>query len=167
MAFPKIKDLKTVIDTLPQIGKVEWIGIRPERKAPLQALTEVPVTEEKGLQGDHYSKAGGNRQVTLMQAEHLNAVANYLNIETIDPDIVRRNIVVSGVNLLAFNDRQFQIGEVILHMTGSCHPCTRMETELGAGAYNALRGHGGITAKVVRGGTIRLGDEVKLYVVTE
>ena len=85
--------------------------------------------------------------------------------QKIDPQWTRRNLVVSGINLLAFNNKQFQIGEdLVLEMTGYCHPCTRMEENLGAGGYNAMRGHGGITAKVIRSGVISLGDEVSLVV---
>lgn len=156
-------DLQTMINTLPQVGKVEWIGVRPDRKLPVQAVESVEVSVEQGLQGDHYSKTGGNRQVTLIQAEHLQAMAHILKIESVAPDSVRRNIVVSGINLLAFQEREFQIGDVILRMTGNCHPCTKIEQNLGPGAYNAMRGHGGVTAKIIKGGTIRLGDTVKLY----
>lgn len=155
-------DLQIMINTLPQVGKIEWIGIRPERKVPVQEVESVELSLEKGLLGDHYSKNGGNRQVTLLQAEHLQAMANMLNIESVSPTLTRRNILVSGINLLAFHDREFQIGDVILKMTGICHPCTKIEQNLGPGAYNAMRGHGGITAKVVKGGTIRVGDEVRL-----
>ena len=82
----------------------------------------------------------------------------------IDPSLTRRNIVVSGINLLALKERQFIIGaDVILETTGLCHPCSRMEENLGAGGYNAMRGHGGITAKVIQGGTIQAGDPIKLY----
>jgi MOSC domain-containing protein YiiM len=155
--------IKELINTMPQIGKIDWIGIRPKHKAPVESVPEVSVTIENGLAGDHYSKNGGNRQVTLLQTEHLDAMAQILQLETIDPALMRRNIMVSGINLQAFADRQFQIGEVILEMTGLCHPCSRVEQNLIPGAYNAMRGHGGITAKVIRGGTIRLGDAVRLW----
>lgn len=159
-----VVNLKELIGTMPQTGKVEWIGIRPVHKAPMETVQEVSVTLEGGLMGDHYSKNGGNRQVTLVQAEHIAAMASILQVKSIDPALLRRNIVVSGINLLAFADRQFQIGDVILEMTGICHPCSRVEQNLVPGAYNAMRGHGGITAKVIQGGTIRMGDAVKLVV---
>ena len=100
--------------------------------------------------------------MTLLQAEHLEVMANMLKLEEIDPALMRRNILVLGINLQAFADRQFQIGEVVLEMTGGCHPCSRVEQNLVSGAYNAMRGHGGITAKVIQGGTIRVGDAVQL-----
>ena len=82
--------------------------------------------------------------------------------DVVHPGELRRNLVISGINLLAFSERQFQIGEVILEMTGKCHPCSRMEENLGAGGYNAMRGHGGITTKVIKGGKIKTGDEIYL-----
>ncbi len=156
-------DLQRIIQTLPQTGRVDWIGIRPQRGAPVQVVPEVIADTTSGLSGDHYSKHDGSRQVTLIQAEHLSVVANFLHIEQVDPTLTRRNIVVSGINLLAFKDRQFRVGDVVLEMTGICHPCTKLERYLGPGAYNAMRGHSGITAKIVRPGRIRTGDTVQLY----
>ena len=78
--------------------------------------------------------------------------------------LTRRNIVVSGINLLALAKRRFRIGEVVLETTGPCEPCSRMEENLGPGGYNAMRGHGGITARVAKGGTISVGDAVALHI---
>ncbi|WP_040380738.1 MOSC domain-containing protein [Deinococcus aquatilis] len=100
----------------------------------------------------------GKRQVTLIQAEHLPVIAALAGLDTVTPEELRRNIVVRGLPLLALKDARFQIGEVILEGTGECHPCSRMEETFGPGGYNAVRGHGGITARVVRGGVIRVGD---------
>lgn len=152
--------LKELIDTLPQQGTVEWIGIRPARKAPLQIVDRIDVQADFGLAGDHYANQGGKRQVTLIQAEHLDAVASMLGIDTVAPEAVRRNIVVRSINLLALKDKRFSVGDAELEFTGLCHPCSRMETTLGPGGYNALRGHGGITARVLRGGIVKVGDAV-------
>lgn len=54
-----------------------------------------------------------------------------LGRDDLDPALVRRNIVVSGVNLLALKDKQIQLGDVVLKITGQCHPCSKMETTLG------------------------------------
>ena len=155
--------IRELLNSLPQMGKIEWIGIRPEKRGEMQSVEEVNVNVDTGLEGDHYSKKGGNRMVTLIQKEHLDTIASILQKKRIPPDLLRRNIVVSGINLLSLHNRQFQIGEnVILESTGYCHPCSRMEKNLGPGGYNAVRGHGGLTAKVIKGGHIKLGNEVRL-----
>jgi len=164
MAFstPNGPSMAQLLNTLPQIGEVTWIGIRPLRRAPLEVREEVHVSPEKGLLGDHYAgKYNTNRQVTLIQAEHLSAIASFVGLPKLEPGLLRRNIVVKGLNLLALKDKHFRIGEALLEMTGACHPCSRMEETLGPGGYNAVRGHGGITARVLEGGLIRVGDTVQ------
>ncbi len=152
-------------DSLPQIGQIEWIGIRPDRYEDLKAVSRVQALTDQSLAGDHYSgKPGSKRQITLIQAEHLRAVASYLKVENIDPNLVRRNLVTKGINLTALKNRQFQVGEALLEGTGDCAPCSRMEQNLGPGGWNAMRGHGGITARIVNGGSIKLGDQIHLVV---
>jgi MOSC domain-containing protein YiiM len=108
-------------------------------------------------------RVGGKRQVTLLQAEHLSAIAALCGIgHRCDPSLLRRNLVVSGINLLALKDKPFLIGMVTLEGTGLCHPCSRMEEALGPGGYNAVRGHGGIMARIIEGGVLRIGDKVRL-----
>jgi len=115
-----------------------------------------------GLEGDHYAGSSGNRSVTLIQQEHIETIASLLHVEKIEPSQLRRNIVISGINLLALKDREFKIGTAILRMTGLCHPCSRMEETFGAGGYNAVRGHGGINARVVTPGIIKVQDQVEV-----
>ena len=68
--------------------------------------------------------------------------------------------MVRGINLLTLKGKTFRIGAALLQYTGECHPCSRMEENLGSGGYNAMRGHGGITAKILESGVIKTGDEV-------
>ena len=155
-------ELAILMSRFPRAGRVEWIGIRIERRAPLVPLDRVEAIAGYGLAGDHYaSKSNDNRQVTLIQAEHLEAVAKLLGKPEVRPEWVRRNILVSGINLSALRDRRFRIGDTVLEGAGTCDPCSRMEEVLGAGGYNAMRGHGGIIARIVDGGMIRLGDPVQ------
>ena len=93
------------VHTQPQTSSVVWIGVRPARRQPLQSVQSIAADTEYGLDGDHYSKQAGNRQVTLIQAEHLDAVASMRGTASIDPGTVRRNIVVGGINLLALKDK--------------------------------------------------------------
>lgn len=153
-------ELKKLFDVMPQIGRVTSITVRPDSSAPLNVLERVLV-DERGLVGDRHGRANGKRSVTLIQQEHLAAVSSIMGID-VTPDLVRRNIVVSGINLLALKDCTFQVGDVTLEYTGLCHPCSKMEKALGPGGYNAMRGHGGITTRVVEGGEIVLDDAVQM-----
>ncbi|GAB3038241.1 MOSC domain-containing protein [Spirosoma pulveris] len=153
-------NIKDLFNVFPRAGRVEWIGIRPVRREPVTVVEAIDVTEKKGILGDHYSGQSGNRHVTLIQAEHLPVVAALTGRDVLDPALVRRNIVVSGLNLLALKDQKIRIGDAILQITGQCHPCSKMETALGPGGYNAMRGHGGMTAKVLTGGKISVGKEI-------
>ncbi len=154
--------MQVLLDTLPQTGQVEWIGIRPARGQAMETLERVIVSPGKGLEGDRFKgRETSKRQVTLIQQEHLHAIASCLQREAVSPEVFRRNIVVSGLNLLALKGKTFRIGTVVLEYTGLCHPCSKMETALGPGGYNAMRGHGGITTRVVEGGELVLGDSVQ------
>ena len=146
----------------PRAGTVEWIGIRAERRAPVASVTQVEAIAGYGLAGDHYaSKSNGKRQVTLIQAEHLDAVAKILGKSEVRADGVRRNLLVSGINLYALRDRKFRIGAILLEGSGPCDPCSRMEEVLGIGGCNAMRGHGGITARILEGGVFRVGESLQ------
>lgn len=156
-------EIKKMLATMPQTGSVCWIGLRRHKSGPIDVVNEVMADVQQGLVGDRFNgAAGAPRQVTLIQQEHLDVVASVLGREQVDPALLRRNIVVAGINLLALKNQSFQIGEAVLETTGNCQPCSLMEKQLGAGGYNAMRGHGGITARVTLSGFIRVGDNVVL-----
>lgn len=154
--------LARLIDGPVAPGRVAWIGLRPARRAPMRAVEEVLAEPGQGLQGDRFSSTrNGARQVTLIAREGLHAIAGYLSRGEVLPERLRRNIVTAGINLSALHGRRFRLGGVLLEWSGECAPCSRMDEELGSGGYNAVRGHGGITARVLSGGAIRLGDPVE------
>jgi MOSC domain-containing protein YiiM len=152
--------LSELLARFPHPGEVSWIGRRPARRAAVVPCTAATALAGCGLEGDHYAGRSGARGVTLVQAEHLAVLAALLRRDAIDPALLRRNLVVSGVNLTALKGQRFRIGTAVLEGTGPCPPCSRMEETLGPGGYNAMRGHAGLNARVITGGTIRLGDAV-------
>ena len=175
-----MRDLRDLTRQFDRPGVLEALYLRPQRGVPAIAVDRAEAVEGRGLLGDRTAErvrttAGtGKRQVTLMQAEHVPLIARWTGRDTLDAGILRRNLVISGVNLVAARSpfpRQsisVRIGDdVVLAVTGECAPCSKMEDALGRGAYNALRGHGGVTARVLRGGILRVGDVVRIAVDAE
>lgn len=173
MPSPTLRELTR---RFPLAGRVEAIYLRPARLAPVVSVSEARAEPGQGLIGDRRSSSvrtgdlAQKREVTLFQSEHLPTLAAWLGFPALDAGRFRRNLVVSGLNLVSmrslFADVALQWGigaEVVLEVTGSCDPCSRMETELGDGGYNAMRGHGGVTARVLNGGTIRVSDLVRIH----
>lgn len=153
-------ELHRLMTRFPRAGHVRWIGLRPARDVPMRSVDQAQAVAGKGLRGDRYSGGSGKRGITLIQAEHLPAIAALAGLETVAAATLRRNLVVSGLPLIALKGRRFRIGEVLCEGTAPCDPCSRMETALGAGGYNAMRGHGGLCARILEGGTVRVGDAV-------
>jgi len=139
-------------------GVLEYIVIRPARKQDVDIKMEAQLSEGKGIEGDHYAKSG-KREVTLIQAEHLEAVALQLSLH-MPRGITRRNLVVRDTPLLELIHKRIQIGQAVLEITGECHPCTRMDEVLGSGGLKAMAHKGGVTARVVQSGLIQSGDAI-------
>jgi len=160
MPLSENSSLASLTQCFPRRGQVKWIGLRPAKRAPLLSGDSACALTGGGLEGDHYCGGSGNRGVTLIQAEHLGVIASLTGVEKIAPAALRRNLVVTGLNLIALKGQRFRIGEVVLEGTGLAHPCSRMEAVLGPGGYDAMRGHGGLCARVLQGGILRVGDAV-------
>lgn len=165
--------LRPLTQTFPLPGRLEAILLRPSRGQAAVAVQAATAITQRGLEGDRSGAGparaggGGKRQVTLVQAEHLPLIAAWTGRGALDPALLRRNLVVSGLNLVAarslFADAPLRLcigPEVQLEITGPCDPCSKMEEALGPGAYNAMRGHGGMTARVLAGGRLAVGDAV-------
>ena len=165
-------DLRALTRRFPHAGRVEAIVLRPGRDRPAVSVPCALALADRGLEGDRSAArppgrpGGGKRQLTLIQAEHLPLIRAWTGCE-VDATALRRNLVVSGVNLLAqyslFADQPLQVRigpDVLIVITGPCDPCSKMEAPLGPGGYNAMRGHGGTTARVIQGGLISVGDAV-------
>jgi MOSC domain-containing protein YiiM len=157
-------ELRALLAAVPQTGRIEEIWVRPARRSPTQRRATTRAIAGVGLEGDRRAGAApdprGKRHVTLIQAEHLPVIAALVGRASLEAGILRRNLVVAGLNLASVRGRRFRVGDVVLEGTGWCHPCSRMEQDLGVGGYQAVRHHGGITARVLRGGLLHLGAAV-------
>jgi len=147
-------------------GRVEAIIVRGSAREPARRIAATTALAGIGLADDRLGQRGeaelSTRQVTLIQAEHLDVIARLARVDAVDPVGLRRNLVVSGINLLALKNARLQVGEAVLEIVGPCQPCSRMEDTIGPGGYAAMRGHGGMTARVIVSGPVREGDGVRV-----
>ena len=164
--------MKTIRDLNkpPEIeGRVQSIIVRGSPREAARTVSSTTALAGIGLADDRLGRRGeaelSTRQVTLIQAEHLDVISKLARVERVDPVSLRRNLVVSGINLLALKNARLKVGEAVLEVVGPCQPCSRMEEAIGLGGYAAMRGHGGMTARVITTGAIKVGDVVAISVL--
>lgn len=160
-----MKTLRDLNRPLQIEGRVEGIVVRGSPREVARTVESTVALAGIGLSDDRLGQRGeaelSTRQVTLIQAEHLDVIARLARVERVDPLVLRRNLIVSGINLLALKSARLQVGDAVLEIVGPCQPCSRMEEAIGPGGYAAMRGHGGMTARVITTGSIRVGDAVR------
>ena len=153
----------------PFDGRVEAIIVRGQSRADATRVNATSAIVGVGLADDRLGKRGeaelSTRQVTLIQQEHLPVIAQLARVPLVDPVGLRRNLVVSGINLSALKNARLRVGAALLEIVGPCQPCSRMEAAIGRGGYAAMRGHGGWTARVLESGAIVVGDAVRVEAV--
>lgn len=147
-------------------GEVVSIHTVGERNGPAEALPAATAIAGYGLEGDWRSRAGSGRQLTLIEEEALHTVGEVL-CRPVPAGASRRQVVVRGLPLNRTVGGTLQVGDVLLAVTGLCDPCDNMERMIGTGAREALADRGGICARVLEGGVIRVGDAVGALDVQE
>ena len=127
----------------------------------LISRSEVNLIANAGIEGDRFCKLRPdyNGHVTFFSQEVWEEVKQELGIEdTIGPELTRRNIIVSGVDLKALYGAGFEINGIQFQGTIHCSPCPAMNRAIGSGATAALRGRGGLRAQVKSNGTLKTGS---------
>lgn len=149
--------LAELLGRYAQTGTVRWIGLRAKRLEPMSSVSRAYLDLD-GLDGDHARP--GKRAVTFIQQEHLPVIAALAGLDAVAPGTLRRNIVISGLNLGALRGKALSIGDAVVELTTPCAPCSRLEAALGHGGYNVMRGHGGWCAAVIEPGEVALNAKV-------
>jgi hypothetical protein len=131
------------------------LQICPAHRAPMQKRETVRALENLGLEGDRHAVPDGSRQVLLIEEETLDRLA-------IPIGAVKENITTRGIELMHLaQGTRLQIGGVVFELTKACDPCSRMD-EIRMGLQEELEGQRGMLARVLRGGEVRVGDEIKI-----
>lgn len=147
-------------------GSVEGIYIAPDGGARVVRVGEVRALEGRGLEGDRYSEGTGHWsrfgracEVTLVEAEDLEAMEGEAGVRATGGEH-RRNLVVRGLDLDGLRRKKFRIGGAVFEYQKPCSICRHVEKLTEPGMTEALKGRGGICARVVEGRTIREGDPI-------
>jgi len=142
------------------MGKVIAIHIAAKAEQPMQEIATATLVAEKGIAGDRYFGRKPKLNVTLVQEEFLEEAADKLGV-SYRLGMSRRNLTVRDVSLNDLIGKRFSIGKIELEGVSLSEPCRNMEKSIGSGAIAALSGRCGIRARVIRGGVIQKGDEIK------
>jgi MOSC domain-containing protein YiiM len=145
---------------MPEQGMLQGIAVRSARRAPMQERQQVDVTVEQGIVDDY--RGAGLRQVTFLSLQQWRETLQELGVEL--PWHTRRaNLLIEGIDLPEVVGQQLQIGDCLFTIYGETEPCQRME-ELQRGLQYALKPdlRAGVWGKVVRGGSLQLGQCVQV-----
>jgi MOSC domain-containing protein YiiM len=148
-------------------GMVEGIFVTGKGSADMESVEEVRTIEGCGIEGDRYcagtgfwTRYGDVCEVTLIEGEDLDYIEDELGISVKNGEH-RRNIITRGIRLGDLRRKQFRIGETVLEYDRPRPPCRHVQDLSEPGMTRALKGRGGICARVVRAGSIRVEDAIE------
>src|SRR5882757_1802953 len=151
-------------------GVIRHLHITPRAFLPMRSLPELNLVAGKGIEGDRYmigreegfysGKPEEGRQITLFEIETLIALKRDAGID-LAPEEHRRNVTTEGVPLTHLVGKQFWLGEVLLEATRLSIPCRHIEEVTGKSIFDPLINRSGLNCKILKGGTIHVGDMVR------
>lgn len=152
-------------------GQLVAIFTGQRKGSDLQSSDQIEAVAGRGLVGDRYflkegtfsEKEGPDREVTLIEVEAIEALAQECDI-ALPPAQARRNLLTRGVPLNHLVGREFAVGPVVLRGIRLCEPCGHLEKLTRTGVKAGLVHRGGLRAQIITGGTLRVGQEVKSQV---
>lgn len=150
-------------------GVVESIYVAPQGSAAMVRVNEARTVEGRGIEGDRYCEGNGYWtgldyvcEVTLIPAEDLERIERETGI-LVGNGEHRRNVVTRGVDPESLRGKRFRVGEAVLEYDRPRPPCRHVQDLTEPGMTRALRGRGGVCAKVIRSGAIREGDAIEIW----
>lgn len=149
-------------------GVVEGIFITGRGSAAMQRVEEVRTIEGCGIEGDRYCEGTGYWmaygdvcEVTLISSEDLDFIRDEIGLRVKNGEH-RRNIITRGVDLEALRGKRFRVGETVLEYDRPRPPCRHVQDLTEPGMTRALKGRGGICARVVQAGHIKAQDVIEI-----
>lgn len=135
------------------MAKVLHLFRAPKRRLAMEELAVAQAIENAGFEGCAHARPGRKRQVLLVDIETLRALQ-------LGPGTIRENVTTEGLEVDALvAGQKLRVGDVELEVSTACEPCELME-EIRAGLMAELVGRRGMMCRVLRGGTVKQGDEI-------
>lgn len=149
-------------------GQLVAIYLTAQKRGTPASVEQAEALAERGLEGDRYCSARPTQpppgrvptDVTLIESEAVAALEQDLGL-TLEPALSRRNLLTRGVPLNHLVGREFLVGTVRLRGVELCEPCGHLERLTVPGIQQALCHRGGLRARIVTGGRLRVGDLVR------
>ncbi len=144
------------------MGKLIGIAKRAVSRAPMEKLEDAQISTEQGLDSDCKGSKFPERQITILAIEDWQTALEILGGIDLDWSVRRANLLVRDIKLPRGRGSTISIGEVIVEVRDQTSPCQQMENAQ-PGLRKALAGdwRGGVCCRVIHGGTINIGDDVK------
>lgn len=131
---------------------------QPAGEHPAYAMEEIECVAGHGVRGDRFFDYGDNYkgQITFFSSEVFADVCRLLNAPTISTSVARRNVVTEGVDLNSLIGKTFTVQGVEFEGVCECRPCYWMDSAIAPGAEKALQGRGGLRARILSSGRLRV-----------
>jgi len=131
---------------------------QPAGDSPTLEVAEVECVAGQGLVGDRFFayKENYQGQITFLAAEVFAEVCQKLGVVDKSPGVMRRNVVTEGVDLNTLIGQEFTVQGVTFAGVGECSPCHWMDDAIAPGAEAGLQGRGGLRARILTSGKLRV-----------
>jgi len=131
---------------------------KPAGKNVMVECEQIECIAGKGVIGDRFFdyKQDYKGQITFFSLEVYQSLLKKLGVEGVCPSAVRRNVVVSGVDLNSLIGQEFELQGVQFSGSAECSPCFWMDEAIAPGAEDFLQGQGGLRARILTDGVLKL-----------
>lgn len=130
----------------------------PAGTTPAESRERVVVLPGRGIEGDRYAArdVGHPKQITFFDMATIDGLSAKFHHPVL-PQAVRRNIFVRGLDLPRLVGRRFRLNGIRFEGVDPCKPCYWMDEAVGPGAESFLKGKGGLRARILDRGELRIG----------
>jgi len=135
---------------------------QPAGKNPVLEVAEVECVANRGLRGDRFFDYKENYagQVTFFSWETYQNLCQTLHVQDKSPAVFRRNVITRGVELNSLAGKEFEIQGICFFGVSECSPCYWMDEAFAPGADELLHRNGGLRARILNSGTLRVTAEL-------